>query len=82
MSERTELSSHEKAMAYIANRTWGLDQSAIAAMYGVNQGRVSEAITAIEYAVNNTRLIYNAAVNAKKDGDDEAFLAARNLKAV
>lgn len=56
---KTALTEREKVMAYVASRLHGVDQHVIASMYGVNSGRVNEAIQAIEYAVQNTMEIYH-----------------------
>jgi hypothetical protein len=36
----------------------GIDQHKLAFMYGVNQGRINEAVKAIEYTLENHRDIY------------------------
>jgi hypothetical protein len=61
MSLKADLSKREKIMAWEAHRTMGVDQNDIAMMYGVNIGRVNEAIKAIDYVLAHTREIYNMA---------------------
>ena len=68
MTERT-LTPHEAAMSYIANRSMGIDISKISAMYATNQGRVSEAITAVEWAVEHLKEAYAIAIEAKQRDD-------------
>jgi hypothetical protein len=63
---KTQLTPHEKVQAYLANRHRGVDQHDIAAMYGpINSARVTEAIMAIEYAIENTLEVYGLAKAAR-----------------
>lgn len=63
---KTQLTDREKVMAYVANRLHRVDQHVIAAMYGVNSGRVAEAILAIEHTIKNTIDIYDLFIAQKK----------------
>lgn len=56
--EKTQLTPYEMVMAYIANVHDHVDQDVIAKMYGVNSGRVAEAVNAIAYATANITDIY------------------------
>jgi predicted transcriptional regulator len=68
MGLKNDLSHREKVMAWEAHRTMGIEQNDIAMLYGVNNGRVNEAIKAIDYAVANTREIYNIVRNETAQG--------------
>lgn len=43
------------ATAHLQN---GVDQHHLASLMGVNQGRINEAVKAIEWAANNHKLVY------------------------
>jgi hypothetical protein len=66
-NDKTALTDYEKVMCYVANRHDGVDQDVLAKLYNTNGGRVSEAVTAIEFAVIHTKLVYEMAKEAKKE---------------
>jgi hypothetical protein len=39
----------------------GIDQHKLASLFGVNQGRIAEAVGAVRYAMDNHALIYKVA---------------------
>lgn len=53
----------------------GIDQHKLAFIYGVNQGRINEAVKAIEFTLNNHREIYavvqGKAIIVKQNGDQD-----------
>lgn len=51
--KKTSLTFEEKITAAWAYHVKGIDQHTIAAMYGVNGGRVAEACKLVETALNN-----------------------------
>lgn len=51
MPNKTQLTPDERIRAAYANLCCGVNQHTVAAMYGVNGGRVAEAITEVKKAV-------------------------------
>ena len=47
------------AHAHLVN---GLDQHHLASLMGVNQGRISEAVQAVQYTMDHPKLIYEVAI--------------------
>ena len=51
---RTSLTSQEKLRVAVAVLIEGVPQHIIAALMGVNQGRINEAVVAVRKAIENT----------------------------
>lgn len=66
--DKTQLTPDENVKVFIANRIHGTHIDVLAMLFDVNSGRVSEAITAIEYAANNVKKIYQMAIAEKASG--------------
>lgn len=62
-AEKTQLTSEECVKVYVANRIHNVHQDVLAMLFNVNSGRISEAVTAIEWAANNIKVAYNVATN-------------------
>lgn len=52
---KTSLAPDEKLRVAFAHIVLGVDQHVLAAMYGVNPGRVAEAVTQVRAAVKDER---------------------------
>lgn len=61
MSLKNDMDDREKVIAWVAHRFMNIEQNDLAFLYGVNIGRVNEAIKAIDYVVANTKEVYNMA---------------------
>lgn len=51
LPHKTALAPDEKLRVAFAHMVLGVDQHTLAAMYGVNSGRVAEAVTAVRQAL-------------------------------
>jgi predicted transcriptional regulator len=56
---KTQLTPVEAVKCYLASREDGIDQHKLSFLYGVNVGRVSEAIQAVEWTANNILRVYH-----------------------
>lgn len=56
--EKTDLEFHEKVSCVWAHFIKGVDQHTLAGMYGVNSGRVADAITAAKEAFGHEDTLY------------------------
>jgi hypothetical protein len=68
--KKTALTPEEVLRAAYAHMIFGVDQHALAACFGVNQGRIAEICGAIEWAIENHMTIYKQHVI--KNGEDHA----------
>ena len=50
-AEKTSLTPMEKLKAAYAHEVHGVSQHAIASLYGVNQGRIADAVSSVRKAV-------------------------------
>lgn len=71
MSLRNDMDDREKVLCWLGHRQMGIEQNDLAVLYGVNIGRVNEAIKAIDYVVGHTKEVYNMARANQKDVTDE-----------
>jgi|SoimicMinimDraft_17_1059745.scaffolds.fasta_scaffold198999_2 hypothetical protein len=55
VEHKTALTPQEKLRAAVAVLVEGVPQHVVAALFGVNSGRVAEAVTAIRRAIENDR---------------------------
>jgi hypothetical protein len=55
---KTALSPREVVQVAHAHLVCGIDQHALAAMFGVNAGRIAEAVSVMRNAAENHRKIY------------------------
>jgi peptide subunit release factor RF-3 len=67
MSKKS-LTPEEVLMVAHGAITYGISQHHIAGMYGVDSGRVAEAVVAMRWAMENHRDIYKSIQKAKKNG--------------
>jgi hypothetical protein len=68
--KKAHLEPEEVLRAAYAHMVFGVDQHALAACFGVNQGRIAEVCGAIEWAIGNHMLIYKQYVlkNGEQNG--------------